>query len=85
MPIMSELAFPPALVQLQKDFLDAEQRWQDAAGADPVDEDAVRRAYEETQELALRLHRDPWMRETEHPYQARMALRAAASRLPASR
>ncbi len=78
MPDMSEFEFPPELVRLQADFLAADQRWRDAAAADPIDEDAVRRAYEETQELALRLHRDPWMRAAEHPYQARMALRDAA-------
>lgn len=68
--------FPPDLVQLQRDFLTANQEWADAAKGD--DEEAINAAYKRAQELAMALHRHPWLVERKHHNDARMALRRAA-------
>lgn len=68
--------FPPDLVQLQRDFLAANQQWADAARGD--DREAINTAYLRAQELAMALHRHPWLVERGHHNDARMALRKRA-------
>lgn len=75
---MPDFDFPPDLVQLQRDFLAAEERWRVAAAGG--DDEAITVAYQEAQRLAMELHRNPWMSEVENRYEARMALREAAGR-----
>jgi hypothetical protein len=60
------------LVQLQRDFLAAEERWRIAAAGG--DAEATTAAYQEAHRLATELHRHPWMNEVETRHQARMAL-----------
>ena len=79
MPLVASYDFPPELVALQRAFFDAERAWSEAARGG--DDDAVRRAYQSAQDLALQLHRDDWLNNVEHRYQARIALRAAAQKL----
>jgi hypothetical protein len=68
--------FPDDLVQLQRDFLAADQRWRQAAAQGDPEE--VIQAYQATHDAALELYRHPWWDTTETRYQARMALREAA-------
>jgi hypothetical protein len=68
--------FPDDLIQLQRDFFAAEERWRQAAAGG--DDDAVGQAYRTAHDAALALHRHPWWDTTETRYQARLALREAA-------
>ncbi len=47
MPITAAFEIPPALIQLQADFLAAKRWRRDTSTAEPVDEDALRQAYQE--------------------------------------
>jgi hypothetical protein len=79
-PYHADMAFdfPDDLVQLQRDFLAAEDRWREAAARG--DDEAVGAAYRAAHDAALALHRHPWWDTTETRYQARMALREVAGR-----
>jgi hypothetical protein len=73
---MADFTFPDDLVQLQRDWFAAERRWQEAARRG--DQPAIDEAYQATHDLTMALHRHPYMQDTEHRYQARIAIREVA-------
>lgn len=68
--------FPPDLVQLQRDWFTADEAR--TAAAQSGDGEAFAAAGGRLQDLAMALHRHPYMQTSEQRYQARMALRDAA-------
>jgi hypothetical protein len=73
---MAEYDFPDDLLELQRNWFAAERTWEQAA---PGEQATV--AYRRVHEIAVALHRHPWMQgqaETGSRYKARMALRKAA-------
>lgn len=79
---MADYDLPDDLIQLRRAFLDVEARLADLRGSE--DREAWQSAFQESQRLALELHRHPYWAGVDNRHGAWMALQRAASAEPSA-
>lgn len=79
MPVMAETYdFPPELVELRVELLEADAAWAAAGRDKEAAPDTVAQAYRRVHDLTMRLYGSDWFREHGASHSARTALREAA-------